>query len=191
MWQVSTEGEVASEERIATTKKVVVEAFASHGVVLSKDDPIVALGTVLELALVRGTQEHSATFSRQMDDLVRRIATFNAEARSELGAEAARFVEAIRTEGETELQTRRKAQTDDAQMISLIRVEFEKGVAAYRKAQADDANAAGYRAEQAVKRALAISLTPKWFYLLIGACAGGIFVLVALVVYSVFWHGVR
>ena len=113
------------------------------------------------------------------------------KARSELGAEAARFVEAIRSERETELQTRRKAQTEDAQMITFIRVEFEKGVAAYRKAQADDANAAGYRAEQAVKRALAISSTPKWFYLLIGACSGGIFVLVALVVYSVFWHGVR
>jgi hypothetical protein len=191
MRRVSAEREVESEERIATTKKVVVEAFASHGVVLSKDDPIVALGTVLELALVRGTQEHSATFSRQMDDLVRRIATLNAEARSELGAEAARFVEAIRSKGETELQTRRKAQADDAHMISSIRVEFEKGVAAYRKAQADDANAAGYRAEQAVKRALAISSTPKWFYLLIGACSGGTFVLVALVVYSVFWHGVR
>jgi hypothetical protein len=191
MSQVSAAAEVKSEDRIATTKKVVVEAFASHGVVLSKDDPIVALGTVLELALLQGTQEHSTTFSRQMDDLVRRIAALNAEARSELGAEAARFVEAMRSEGEMELQARRTAQIHDAQLLDSIRVEFEKGVAAYRKAQSDDANAAGYRAEQAVKRALAISVTPKWFYLLIGACSGGIFVLVALVVYSVFWHGVK
>ena len=114
MSQVSAEPEVTSEDRIATTKKVVVEAFASHGVVLSKDDPIVALGTVLELALLQGTQEHSTIFSRQMDDLVRRIAALNAEARSELGAEAARFVEAIRSEGEMELQARRTAQTEDA-----------------------------------------------------------------------------
>ena len=86
MSQVSTEHEMASEERIAATKKVVVEAFASHGVVLSKDDPIVALGTVLELALVRGTQEHSATFSRQMDDLVKDIAALNAESSVRIGS---------------------------------------------------------------------------------------------------------
>jgi hypothetical protein len=191
MSQVSAEREVKSEERIAATKRVVVEAFASHGVVLSKDDPIVALGTVLELALVRGTHEQSLAFGRQMDDLLKRIAALNAAARSELGFEAARFVEAIRSEGETELEARRKAQIQDAHLVGSIRVEFEKGVSAYRKAQADDANAAGYRAEQAVERALAISLTPKWFYFLIGACSGGIFVLVALVVYSVFWHGVK
>ena len=191
MSQVSAEHEMKSEERIAATKKVVLEAFASHGVVLSKDDPIVALGTVLEIALVRGTQEHSATFSLQMADLVKDIAALHAESRSELGNEAARFVEAIRSERETELDARQKAQIEDARLVTSIRVEFAKGVAAYRKAQAEDANAAGYRAEQAVKRALAISATPKWFYLLIGACSGGIFVLVALVVYSVFWHGLK
>ena len=108
MSQVSAEHEMKSEERIAATQKVVLEAFASHGVVLSKDDPIVALGTVLEIALVRGTQEHSATFSLQMADLVKDIAALHAESRSELGNEAARFVEAIRSERETELDARRR-----------------------------------------------------------------------------------
>ena len=123
---------------------------------------------------------------------MRDIAALNAEARSELGTEAARFVEAIRSEGETELDARRKAQTEDARLVTSIRVEFEKGVAAYRKAQAEDANAAGYRAEQAVKRALAISfdaevvLSPGWRMLRAASLC-----LVALVVYSVFWHGLK
>jgi hypothetical protein len=44
-------------------KAIVVEAFARHRIAISENDPMIAVGTVIELALKRGTADLEARFA--------------------------------------------------------------------------------------------------------------------------------
>lgn len=57
----------SSNPRTIDPHDIIVEAFRQHGVALSPNDPMLALGTVLEFSLQRAVQEASVHFEQMHD----------------------------------------------------------------------------------------------------------------------------
>ena len=114
-------------------REVVLEAFKRHGVKVSEDDPVVVVGTVLELGMDRAVSSASIGVAAAVDkSLVAGFARFQKELDS---------------------------------------------TAASSKAASE---AAGYRAEQAVKRALSITPDTRWKFFGMGVLVGAGAVLLGL-----------
>jgi hypothetical protein len=136
---------------------VVIEAFARHRVVLSEDDPIVALGTVLEIAIDRGSEIQAARIegaNREMVGLLVDVKQ-NVSHVMEVMQSAAGFVAKSSEDVEKEKVTLRREVVDDLRAVSKQFVKDAKtGVG---KAMSEEFEAASYRIDEHVKRALSAS----------------------------------
>jgi hypothetical protein len=68
--------------------EVIVEAFARKGVVLAQDDPILALGTVVELGIKRGSQAQAELIggaNKELIDSLGRVHTLLAKVDDAVG----------------------------------------------------------------------------------------------------------
>jgi hypothetical protein len=138
-------------------RDVVIEAFARHRVVLSEDDPIVALGTVIEIAIDRGSEIQATRIEDANKEMVGLLGQVKEKLSSvmEVMQSAASFVTKSSEAVETEKVTLRREVVDDLRAVSKQFVkEAKTGVG---KVMSEEFDAASYRIDEHVKRALAAS----------------------------------
>ncbi len=139
---------------MSTSKDVVVEAFARHRVVLAEDDPIITLGTILELAIDRGSEIQASRIeeaNKEMVALLTDVKQSVSESLSVMEDASAVVSKSVETQ-EKDKAAMRKEFADELRLAAKhFSKEVKLGVA---KVMGDEFNAANYRIDEHVKRAL-------------------------------------
>ena len=66
------------------TQEIIVEAFRQHGVVIKADDPLLALGTVLEFSIRRSVEQATKQFELAHQEHVKRLTAKELETQQRL-----------------------------------------------------------------------------------------------------------
>jgi hypothetical protein len=140
--------------RDEVARRIVGEAFAKHRIKVDVDDPILVFTTIVELTLAHLTGK----LQLRVDESV---AAFDAAAGKSLDALDGLAAERAKLRSQV---------TEDVR--SVLKQFLGETTNALARVRYDDEKAAGYRIEEATKRALAVGGDPRWKHWLVGAVVG-------------------
>ena len=174
------------------SRDVVVEAFARHRVVLAEDDPIITLGTILELAIDRGSElqaERIETANKDLLGLLTDVNTSVGEAVKEIAATSKSV--ALTSEAQEKEKAAIRKELGDELRVAAKHFTKEAKIGVQKTMEAEFASAT-YRIDEHVKRALSVAGGDhRWKDRGIGLLAGWSMIVVLWICYMGYLHLVK